>query len=68
MRAMEPRIVLITGGSGGLGAALAHAFYSHGHRVVIAARDEAKLFAKVAEITRDGEEVLALSCDVTDRE
>lgn len=65
---MEPRIVLITGGSGGLGAALARAFYGHGHRVVIAARDEAKLVAKAAEIARDGGQVLSLPCDVTDPE
>jgi len=65
---MERRIVLITGGSGGLGAALARAFYGQGVRVVIAARDEGKLHAKAAEIASDGEEVLALPCDVTDRD
>src|SRR4030095_7123470 len=65
---MEPRIVLITGGSGGLGVALARAFSREGYRVVIAARDEAKLHAKAAEIASNGGQILSLPCDVTDRE
>lgn len=59
---------MITGGSGGLGAALAQAFAAQRCRVVVAARDRAKLNAIAEKIARNGGEVLALPCDVTRRE
>ncbi len=60
-------IVLITGGSGGLGRVLAQAFARQGSRVVITARSEARLTAAAEEIGRAGGQVLALPCDVTER-
>jgi len=60
-------IVLVTGGSGGLGRALARAFARQGSRVVIAARSEAKLKEAAEEIGGEGGQVLALPCDVAEK-
>jgi NAD(P)-dependent dehydrogenase (short-subunit alcohol dehydrogenase family) len=67
MTGLVNTIVLITGGSGGLGRVLAQAFARQGSRVVISARSEAKLKAASEEIGRDGGQVLALPCDVTEK-
>jgi NAD(P)-dependent dehydrogenase (short-subunit alcohol dehydrogenase family) len=67
MTLLEQRIVLITGGSGGLGRALALVFSAQGHRVVITARSKEKLYATADEISANGGQVLALPCDVTIR-
>ena len=58
----------VTGGSGGLGAALAQAFAARGYRVAIAARGQEKLKATAERITQNGGQVLAFPCDVTRRE
>lgn len=58
--------VLITGGSQGLGRALAHALAAKGARVAIAARGRAALEAVAAEITERGGTAHALRCDVGD--
>lgn len=68
MSELEPRIVLVTGGSGGLGKAIARAFAARGHRVVVTARDQARLQLTAADISAAGGRVLPLRCDVTDRE
>lgn len=68
MSELEPRIVLVTGGSGGLGKAIARAFAARGHRVVVVARDQARLQLTAADISASGGRVLPLRCDVTDRE
>ncbi|MBC3840020.1 SDR family oxidoreductase [Streptacidiphilus sp. 4-A2] len=56
---MDPRSVLITGGSRGIGAAVAHAFAAQGDRVAVTYRSRPP-----AEGALPGE-VLALPCDVT---
>ncbi|HEY7217518.1 MAG TPA: SDR family NAD(P)-dependent oxidoreductase [Candidatus Binatia bacterium] len=68
MAHLERKIVMITGGSGGLGAALAQAFAAQGYRVVIAARNREKLNGIAEEIALNGGQVLAFPCDVTRRE
>nr|CAG4650211.1 EOG090X07KM [Sida crystallina] len=40
---LEGKVVLITGASSGLGEALAHAFYSEGCKIILCARQKAKL-------------------------
>lgn len=58
---------MVTGGSGGLGAALAQAFAAQGCRIALAARNQEKLNATAEKIASNGGQVLALACDVTSR-
>jgi NAD(P)-dependent dehydrogenase (short-subunit alcohol dehydrogenase family) len=62
-------VVLITGGSRGLGLALAEAFARRGADIVICARNGAQLDLARRRIERisSGTRVLAQVCDVTDR-
>ncbi|TMA68666.1 MAG: SDR family oxidoreductase [Deltaproteobacteria bacterium] len=67
MAGLERKVVMITGGSGGLGAELARAFAAQGCRVAITARNQAKLNAIAEKIALNGGQALALPCDVTQR-
>jgi NAD(P)-dependent dehydrogenase (short-subunit alcohol dehydrogenase family) len=61
------KIVLVTGGAGGLGRALASAFAAAGHRVVISGRSEERLLAVAQQLGAAGDRILAWPCDVSDR-
>jgi NAD(P)-dependent dehydrogenase (short-subunit alcohol dehydrogenase family) len=65
---LNGQVVLITGGSRGLGLALARAFADEGCRLVLCARDEQELDWAREDIARQGAAVLPVVCDVTDRE
>src|ERR671923_456935 len=62
------QVVLITGGSRGLGLALAREFARAGCRLVLAARDAQELARARQDLVQRGTEVLAVSCDVTNQE
>ncbi|GAC1651992.1 MAG: SDR family oxidoreductase [Ktedonobacteraceae bacterium] len=62
------QVVLITGSSRGLGLALAEEFALQGARLVLSARDEQELERARQQLAEQGAEVLAVSCDVTQRE
>lgn len=62
------KVVLITGGSRGLGLVLARQLAAEGARIVICARDEDELRRAEGELRARGADVLAIGCDVTDRE
>lgn len=54
MRAIESRVVLVTGGSRGIGRAVAEKFLEEGASVVIAARTTAEIRAAAAEMGKAG--------------
>ena len=64
---LEGQVVLITGGSRGLGLAMAEEFARHGARLVVCARDERELERAETILSETGAEVMALRCDLTDR-
>ena len=65
---LRGRTALVTGGSSGIGYAMAEAVACAGARTVLLARREAELRAAVARIAERGGEAYAVSADVTDRE
>lgn len=64
---LRDRVVLITGGSHGLGLALARQFASHGCRLVLCARKPEELQAAKHDLNGRGAAVLAIPCNVTDQ-
>ena len=60
------RVVLITGGSRGLGLELARAFAQQGARLALLARNGDELERARRELVKDGAEVLLLECDARD--
>ena len=61
------QVVLITGGSRGLGLLLAREFARLGCQVAICARDEDELERAKAELAREGGDVFTVVCDVASR-
>ncbi|SDM26483.1 SDR family oxidoreductase [Siphonobacter aquaeclarae] len=62
---MKDKVVLITGGSSGIGRALALEFGRKGSKIVITGRDAGKLAEVGAELTREGIDYLAVTADVS---
>jgi NAD(P)-dependent dehydrogenase (short-subunit alcohol dehydrogenase family) len=67
MSGLQQKVVLITGGSGGLGRALAEGFLRHGCRVVITSRNQERLEVAVKKIDHHGSQLLSIPCDITER-
>lgn len=65
---MRGQVVLITGGSRGLGLALAEEFALQGARLVLCGQDEQELEQARQRLAEQGAPVLAISCDMTRRE
>lgn len=63
----EGKVVLITGGSRGLGLVLAREFAKHGARLALCARSADKLELARQEISKTGAEVIALPADLTNQ-
>jgi NAD(P)-dependent dehydrogenase (short-subunit alcohol dehydrogenase family) len=66
MNSLAGKVVLITGGSRGLGHLLARLAAADGAAVVICARDPIELERARLNLKERGADVLALPCDVTD--
>jgi NAD(P)-dependent dehydrogenase (short-subunit alcohol dehydrogenase family) len=64
---LRGQVVVITGGSRGLGFLLAREFATAGCRVAICGRDEVELDRARQELERHGAEVLAVPSDIADR-
>jgi len=62
-----PRTAVITGASGGIGAATAGTLAAAGYRVVLAARREDRVDAVAAQVRADGGTAEAYQLDVTDQ-
>jgi NAD(P)-dependent dehydrogenase (short-subunit alcohol dehydrogenase family) len=67
MRQYENKVVLITGGGGGIGKAAARRFLDEGARVVLSGTREAKLAAAQDELDPTGERVAIHAGQVTTR-
>jgi len=63
---LRGKVVLITGGSRGLGLALARDFAAEGARLALCARDPAELRAATDDLRSCTSEVLSVPCDVGD--
>jgi short-subunit dehydrogenase len=63
---LDGKVVLITGGSRGLGLILARKIASKNATVVICARDQKELERAEIEIEKVGGKVLSLVCDISD--
>lgn len=61
------KVVVITGGSRGLGLQLAREFGAHGAIVVVASRDEAELDRASDDLRQRGITVHSIVCDVSDQ-
>ena len=67
-RDFRGRTVVITGGAGGIGRALARCFGGVGAKIAVVDLPTSPLRAACEELETSGIESLALPCDITDRE
>ncbi len=65
---MKDKVVIITGGSSGIGKALAFHFGERGSKLVITGRREDALNAAAAELRKKGIEVMTIAGDVSKEE
>jgi short-subunit dehydrogenase len=65
---LHRKVALVTGGSRGLGFAIAEQLIGEGARVVICARDEERLERARELLSAGGGDVRAIRCDVSSRE
>jgi NAD(P)-dependent dehydrogenase (short-subunit alcohol dehydrogenase family) len=64
----EDKVVVITGGSRGLGLEMARIWASEGARVAICSRDENELYAAARQLALRGHDILPVKCDVMERD
>ena len=62
----QPQVVVVTGSSGGVGRAVAHAFAKRGARIGLLARGKEALDEVVEEVESFGGQALAVPTDVSD--
>ena len=67
MGRVQDRVVIVTGGAGGIGAAACRALAAEGGKVVVADLDESAAHAVSAAIVDGGGAAVSVAVDVTDR-
>ncbi len=67
MGRFDGKTVIVTGGGGGIGAAVCHGFAAEGANVVVLDRAADAAGTVADAITADGATALAVSCDITER-
>ena len=67
-RPLDGKVVIVTGASSGIGAAISRILAGAGARVAMAARREEKLEEQKRKIEEDGGIAICVKCDVTDRQ
>jgi NAD(P)-dependent dehydrogenase (short-subunit alcohol dehydrogenase family) len=65
---LKDKVAVITGGSRGLGLAIAQTYARAGAKVVIASRTSKTVESAVASLHKSGYEAVGLACDVADME
>ena len=68
MDGLAGKIVVVTGGSSGIGAAIADEFSQRGCRVVITARDGARVEAAANRMAQQGAQIRGIVCDIRRRD
>ena len=66
-RPLEGKVVIVTGASSGIGAAISRVLAKAGALVAMAARREERLESERKRIEDDGGVAICVKCDVTDR-
>src|SRR5512136_948565 len=64
---LEGKVVIVTGGSKGIGRACARAFLMEGGRVAIVSRSPANLDAALRDLAVPTDDLIAVPCDLTER-
>ena len=67
MGRVQDKVVIVTGGAGGIGSAACRAIAAEGGKIVVADLDAAAAESVAAEITADGGIATSVGVDVTDR-
>ena len=67
MGRVQDKVVIVTGGAGGIGSAACRAIAAEGGKIVVADLDAAAAESVAAEITADGGVATSIGVDVTDR-
>jgi len=63
---LADKVAVVTGGSGGIGAATCRLLAANGARVAVHGRDEAKIGVVVDEVGSNGGKAIGIAADVTD--
>jgi 2-hydroxycyclohexanecarboxyl-CoA dehydrogenase len=66
MKGLDSKVVIVTGGGGGIGRAICQRFVAEGSKVAVLDRDQAAAQSTVDAITRDGGTAIAYTADITD--
>lgn len=61
----NPKIALVTGGTGGLGTAICKSLFKQGYRVIVTAVPWIDYHEWLSKITKDGYEFHVMTCDVS---